>query len=175
MKYKSSEIDTHIYSQLICYQVKWKPLNCVWLFATPWTILYWNSPGQNTEAGSLSLLQEIFPTQGLNPGLQHCRQILHQLSHKGTPVVEWAANPFSSSSFWPRNRTRVSWIVGEFFTNWAIREALATKISKAPSQSIFNIFSTTWKTVSLNHDLIPSSMGKENLISRGKQKILLCP
>ena len=91
------------------------------------------------------------------------------------PVVEWAANPFSSSSFWPRNRTRVSWIVGEFFTNWAIREALATKISKAPSQSIFNIFSTTWKTVSLNHDLIPSSMGKENLISRGKQKILLCP
>jgi hypothetical protein len=61
-------------------------------------------------------------------------------------------------------------IVGGFFTNWAIREALATKISKAPSQSIFNIFSTTWKTVSLNHDLIPSSMGKENLISRGKQK-----
>ena len=39
----------------------------------------WNSPGQNTEVGSLSLLQEIFPTQGLNPGLPHCRQILYQL------------------------------------------------------------------------------------------------
>ena len=41
-----------------------------------------NSPGQNTEVGSLSLLQGIFPTQGLNPGLQHCRRILYQLSHK---------------------------------------------------------------------------------------------
>ena len=33
----------------------------------------WNSLGQNTEVDSLSLLQEIFPTQGLNPGLLHCR------------------------------------------------------------------------------------------------------
>ena len=43
----------------------------------------WNSPGQNTGVGSLSLLQEIFPTQGSNPGLPNCRQILYQLSHKG--------------------------------------------------------------------------------------------
>ena len=35
--------------------------------------------------GSLSLLQGIFPTQGLNPGLPHCRQILYQLSHQGSP------------------------------------------------------------------------------------------
>jgi len=33
--------------------------------------------------GSLSLLQGIFPTQGSNPGLSRCRQILYQLSHKG--------------------------------------------------------------------------------------------
>ena len=44
----------------------------------------WNSPGQNTGVGSLSLLQGIFPVQGLNPGL-HCRRILYQLSHKGSP------------------------------------------------------------------------------------------
>ena len=44
----------------------------------------WNSPGQNTGVGSHSLLQGIFPTQGLNPGLPHCRQILYQLSHKGS-------------------------------------------------------------------------------------------
>ena len=37
----------------------------------------WNSPGQNTEVGSFSLLQGIFPTQGLNPGLLQCRQILY--------------------------------------------------------------------------------------------------
>ena len=45
--------------------------------ATPW-----NSPGQNTGVGSRSLLQGIFPTQGSNPGLFHCRQILHQLTHQ---------------------------------------------------------------------------------------------
>ena len=45
----------------------------------------WNSPGQNTRVDSLSLLQGIFPTQGSNPGLPHCRQILYQLSHQGIP------------------------------------------------------------------------------------------
>ena len=46
----------------------------------------WNSPGQNTGVGSLSLLQGIFPTQGWNPGLPHCRQILYQLSYQGSPT-----------------------------------------------------------------------------------------
>ena len=46
----------------------------------------WNSPGQNTGVGSLSLLQGIFSTQGSNPGLPHCRWILYQLSHQGSPV-----------------------------------------------------------------------------------------
>ena len=41
----------------------------------------WNSPGQNTGVGSLSLLQGIFPTQGSNSGLPHCGQIPYQLSH----------------------------------------------------------------------------------------------
>ena len=47
----------------------------------------WNSPGQNTGVGSLCLLQGIFPTQGSNPGLPHCRRILYQLSHKGSPWI----------------------------------------------------------------------------------------
>ena len=42
----------------------------------------WHFLGQNTGVGSLSLLQGIFPTQGSNPGLPHCRRILYQLSHK---------------------------------------------------------------------------------------------
>ena len=85
----------------------------------------WNSPGQNTEVGSLSLLQGIFPTQGSNPGLPHCRQILYQLSHRGSPrILEWAAYPFSTESSRPRNQTGVSCIAGRFFTNWAIREAV---------------------------------------------------
>ena len=45
----------------------------------------WSSPGQNTGVGSLWLLQGIFPAQGLNPGLLHCRQILYQLSYEGSP------------------------------------------------------------------------------------------
>ena len=45
----------------------------------------WNSWGQNTGVGSLSLLQRIFPTQGSNPGLLHCRLILYHLSHKRSP------------------------------------------------------------------------------------------
>ena len=45
----------------------------------------WNSPGQNTGVGSFSLLQGIFPTQGLNSGLSHCRWILYQLRNKGSP------------------------------------------------------------------------------------------
>ena len=47
----------------------------------------WNSPGPNTGVGSLSLLQGIFPTQESNPGLPHCRRILYQLSHKGSPRI----------------------------------------------------------------------------------------
>ena len=39
--------------------------------------------------GGLSLLQWLFPIQGLNPGLPHCRRILYQLSHKGSPETVW--------------------------------------------------------------------------------------
>ena len=84
----------------------------------------WNSSVQNTGVGSLSLLQGIFPTQWSNTGLPHCRWILYQLSHKGSPrIPEWVVYTFSSRSSQPKNRTRVSCIAGGFFTNWAMREA----------------------------------------------------
>ena len=44
----------------------------------------WNSPGQNTGVGSLSLHQWIFLTQELNQDLLHCRWILYQLSYEGS-------------------------------------------------------------------------------------------
>ena len=47
----------------------------------------WNSPGQNTGVGSPSLLQGIFPTQGLNPGIPHCRRILIAAESQGKPNV----------------------------------------------------------------------------------------
>ena len=46
----------------------------------------WDFPGKNTGVGCHFLLQGIFPTQGLNTGLLHWRQILYHLSHQGSPV-----------------------------------------------------------------------------------------
>ena len=60
----------------------------------------WNSLGQNTGGGSLSLLQGIFPTQGLNPSHLHCRQILYQLRHKLSPFM---------ANRWGRGRGRKRW------------------------------------------------------------------
>ena len=74
----------------------------------------WNSLGQNTGMGSLSLFQGIFPTHGSNPGLLHCKRILYQMSNKGSPrILEWVAYPFSSRSSQPRNWTWVSCTAGD--------------------------------------------------------------
>ena len=51
----------------------------------------WNSSGKNTGVGCHALLQGIFPTQGSNPGLLHCRQILYHLSHLGLKQLLFAA------------------------------------------------------------------------------------
>ena len=57
---------------------------------------------KNTEVGSLSLLQQIFPTHESNRGLLHCRQILYQLSHKESwRIRKWVAYPFSNGSSYP--------------------------------------------------------------------------
>ena len=61
--------------------------------------------------------------------VSHCRWILYQLSHKGSPrILEWVAYAFSSRSSYSRNWTRVSCIAGRFFTNWAIRETLIKNV-----------------------------------------------
>ena len=64
------------------YQWESESLCQVQLFVTHGLYSPWTSPGQNTGVGSLSVLQGIFPTQGLNPVLPHCRWILYQLSQK---------------------------------------------------------------------------------------------
>ena len=51
----------------------------------------WDSPGQNTGVGFHALLQGIFPTQGSNPGLLHCRQILYCLSYQGVNGTQSAS------------------------------------------------------------------------------------
>ena len=72
----------------------------------------WNSPGQNTRVGSLSLLQKIFLTQESNWDLLHCRQVLDQLTYQGSLQLlrvktnsqrPWEAWPFSSWEFFWTN------------------------------------------------------------------------
>ena len=99
----------------------------------------WISPGQNTGVGSLSLLQGIFPTKRLNPGLPHCRQILYQLNQQGSPrILEWVAYHFSSGSSWPKNWTGVSCITDGLFTSWAIRQALQNNIPLTNPRDYFH-------------------------------------
>ena len=77
-------------------------------------------PGKpkNTGVGSLFFLKRIFPTQELNQGFLHCRQILYLLNHKiSLRILEWEAYPFSRGSSQPRDRTGVSCIAGGFFTS----------------------------------------------------------
>ena len=69
--------------------MKVKSLSCARLFASPWIVACtkllrpWDFQGKSTGAGCHFLLQGIFPTQGSNPGLPHCRQTLYCLSHQG--------------------------------------------------------------------------------------------
>ena len=68
---------------------KVKLLSRARLFATPWIVVCtkllrpWGFQGKSTRVGCHFLLQGIFPTQGSNPGLSHCRQTLYHLSHQG--------------------------------------------------------------------------------------------
>ena len=82
-----------------------------------------DSSGKNTGMVCHFLLQYIFPTQGSNPSLPHCKWILYHLTHQGSPrILESVAYPFSRVSSQPRNQIRVSCIAGRFFTSWDSRE-----------------------------------------------------
>ena len=99
------------------------------LYRPPGFSVHGDSPGRNIGVGCHAPLQAIFPSQGSNPGLPHCGQILSQLSHHGSPrILEWVASPFSRASSGPRNQTGVSCTAGGFFTSWATREALLSII-----------------------------------------------
>ena len=117
-----------------------------------------------------------FPTQGSNPGLPHCRQILYQLSQKGSPrILEWVAYPFSRISSWPRNQTEVSCNAGRFFTNWATRE-----FSSVQSFSCVQLFATPWTaacqaSLSIINSWSPPKPMSIVLVMPANHLILCCP
>ena len=81
-----------------CCHTLWNPMDC----RLPGSSVHGYSPGKNTGVSFRALLQRIFPIQGLNPGLLHCRWILYQLSYQGSPrILEWIDYPSSrGSSHW---------------------------------------------------------------------------
>ena len=107
----------------------------------PGSSLLGDPPGKNPGVGCYALLKGFFITQGLNPGLSNCSQILYCLSHQENPwILEWAANLFSRGSSWPRNQTGVSCIAGRLFTNWITREALSVGYCSCFSRPVMSEF-----------------------------------
>ena len=110
-------ITTLLISYVLCfvtqsYSTLCDPKDC----SPPGFSVHGDSPGKNTGVGYHALLQGIFPTQGSNPGLLHCRQILYCLSHQESPrILEWVAYRFSRGTSQPRNQTRVSCTASRFF------------------------------------------------------------
>ena len=96
------------------------PMDC----SPPGSSVHGESPGKNTRVGYHAPLEGVFPTQGSNPGLLHCGQIIYYLSHQESPrILEWIAMPSSRASSQPRDQTQASHTAGRFFTIWATREA----------------------------------------------------
>ena len=83
-KYRSTAISSEKESENVSHSVMSDSLGPHGLQHTR-LLCPWNSPGKNTGMGCHVLLQGIFPTQGLNPGLPHCRRTLYHLSHQGSP------------------------------------------------------------------------------------------
>ena len=83
-------------SHYLFYTWRWKwecySFSCVWLFVTPWTVacqapLSWNSSGKNTRKSGHFFLHGIFPTQGSNLGLQHCRQSFYHWATRAAHFI----------------------------------------------------------------------------------------
>ena len=83
------------------------PMDC----SLPGSSVHGSSPDNNTGMGCRALLKGIFPTQGLNPGLPHCRWILYCLSHQGSPIIQHTFNNSSSRCFRGMHLLLVSKIV----------------------------------------------------------------
>ena len=144
---------------------KWKSLSRVRLYSS------WNSPGHNTGEGSLSLIQGIFPTQGLNPRLLHCRQILYQLSYEGSPtplLIYWLNQSQTHSN---SSRRNMALIIHISFGVWSVQDCSQVlkpsnlsfrQLSPIPPSNLWNIFTflysrncaVLWNHLALNSLMI---------------------
>ena len=129
-----------------------------WLFSTPWTVaqapLFMGFSRWEYLSGLPCPPPGIFPTQGLNPGLLHCRWILYYLSHQGSPrILGWVAYPFSRGSSQPRNQTSVA---GGFSTQVldSQRTMHTHGTNVCPSEWRYSALCTYRKQFSLKSDIL---------------------
>ena len=93
--------------------MKVKSLSRVRLFVTPWAVACtrllcpWDFLGKSTGVGCHFLLQGIFLTQGSNPGLPYCRQMLYRLSHQGSLSLSFVKHYFKNKI--KNNRESIFW------------------------------------------------------------------
>ena len=106
----------------------------------------WNSPGQNSGVGSHSLLQEIFPTQGSNPGFPHYRQILYHLSQQGSPTTFKSMSNVTSS--WFNLKCLVQHLCSIFLSCWE-KSLFGGRLSLSVSFFLVIIFFSTQPAIFL--------------------------
>ena len=111
------------WSKLLCLVAQscltlWDPMEC----SPPGSSIHGNSPGKNIGMGCHALLQGIFPTQGLNPGLLHCRWILYCLSHQGSPrILKWV--PLLQRNFLTQGLLHCRWILYQLSYQGSLKQA----------------------------------------------------
>ena len=109
---------------------KCQSLSHAQLFSTPWTAvcqapLFMGFSIKNSRVGCHALLQRIFLTQGSNPHLLHCRQILYRQSHQGSPLRGEITHQVNEM-FGREERSPLSWVIGSEKTNGAPCHVLDT-------------------------------------------------
>ena len=139
----------------------------------------WNSPGQNTGVVCHFLLQGIFPTKGLNPGLLHCRQILYQLSSQGSPLRPWDMTIFPTVQQVPyigtfrlqtfKDVNMHLHVQSRYFTSGLHCHTCAS--SKVTVLLCTLLYRTVWNTISVSHSVGPDSLRPHGL----KPTRLCCP
>ena len=132
---------------------KWKSLSCVLFFVTPWSP--WNSPGKNTGVDSHSLHEGIFPTQGSNPGLPHCRWILYRLSHQGSSRNDMLHSDWVLRLVWNNCRPGdVLWMLIVQFSKQNLMLAISYEKSFQSLSTHFSSSYPVWAGASLSPVLV---------------------
>ena len=115
----------------------------------PGSSVHGDSSGKDTRVGCHALFQVIFSTQGLNPGVLHCRQILYRLSHRESPrIMNWVSYPFSRGSFRPRNQTGVSCIAGGYILHCTYKKKQNCRYDQSFTTKYFSMYFLKMRTFS---------------------------